>query len=215
MSAWDTEYARARSQLLKHLDSERYARFKHAFTAYLAHPFTPALSAGAIQPVAVALPSLIATRLSEFYTYKTRLDQPDAELSDYHQLRIVTKYLRYTLEYFSEVLGPDAKQAISELKMLQSHLGALQDAVVAGTHLRNVITWGAWQPCTEEHLRWTPAPVNAPDVAAYLDFRQTEAQRMVRTFPEAWARFEAASDGTNPSSTPFTVLIASAVAALS
>ena len=216
MSAWDTEYTRARSKLLKYLDGERYAQFKHAFTAYLENALSPISTSNAAQRVAAALPDLIATRLVEFYACKIRLDRPDADLTDYHQMRIVTKYLRYTLEYFREVLGPEVEQAIGELKVLQDHLGALQDAVVASTHLHNVITWGTWQRPTEEHLRWTPTPINAPDVAAYLAFRQTESHRLVRTFPEAWARYEAvASNGTHHQRTHFTALIASAISALS
>jgi CHAD domain-containing protein len=216
MSAWDTEYARARSKLLKYLDSERYAQFKHAFTAYLENPLSPTSTGSAAQRVAAAVPDLIAMRLVEFYNCKTRLDEPDADLTDYHQMRIVTKYLRYTLEYFREVLEPDVEQAINELKALQDHLGALQDAVVAGTHLHNVITWGTWQHPKEEHLRWISSPLNAPDVAAYLEFRQTECRRLVRTFAEAWARYEAVADnGTHHQRTHFTALIASAITALS
>jgi CHAD domain-containing protein len=211
MSAWDAEYAPARSKLLKYLDSERYAQFKRAFTAYLENPLSPTPTSNPAQGVAVAVPDLIATRLVEFYTCKTRLDQPNAELTDYHQMRIVTKYLRYTLEYFYEVLGPEVEQTIGELKVLQDHLGALQDAIVASTHLHNVVTWGTWQRPTEEHLRWTPTPINAPDVAAYLEFRQTESHRLVRTFPEVWARYE----GAHHQRTHFTALIASAIAALS
>ncbi len=221
MNAWDTEYARARSKLLKYLASERYAQFKYTFTAYLENPPSPTSTHNAAQRVAVAVPNLIAARLVEFYNRKTRLDQPDADLTDYHQMRIVTKYLRYTLEYFREVLGPDVEQAIGELKALQDHLGALQDAVVAGTHLQNVITWGTWRRPKAKHRRWTPTPLNAPDVAAYLDFRQTECRRLVRTFAEAWARYEAVADdavagnGAHHQGTHFTTLIASAIAALS
>ncbi len=211
MSAWDAEYARARSKLLKYLDSERYTQFKNAFTAYLGIPIPSPSASSAAPRVVIAVPDLIATRLVEFYTCKSRLDQAHADLTDYHQMRIVTKYLRYTLEYFREVLGPEVEQAIGELKVLQDHLGALQDAVVACTHLHNVITWGTWQRPTEEQLRWTPTPINAPDVAAYLEFRQTESRRLVRTFPEAWARYEDA----HHQRTHFTALIAGAIAALS
>ncbi|MFN2286298.1 MAG: CHAD domain-containing protein [Anaerolineae bacterium] len=216
MSAWDTEHTRARSKLLKYLNSERYAQFKHAFTAYLESPLSPISTSNRAQRVAIAVPDLIAARLVEFYNCKTKLDQPNAELTDYHQMRIVTKYLRYTLEYFREVLGPEVEQAIEELKALQDHLGALQDTVVACTHLHNVITWGTWQHPQEEHLRWTPTPVDAPDVAAYLEFRQTERHRLVRTFPEIWAHYGAVTNnGTHDERTHFTTLIASAIAALS
>jgi len=211
MSAWDAEYARARSKLLKYLDSALYMQFKNAFTPYLEIPMPAPSANNPSARVVIAVPDLIATRLVEFYTSKSRLDQADADLTDYHRMRIVTKNLRYTLEYFREVLGPEVEQAIGELKVLQDHLGALQDAVVACAHLHNVITWGTWQRPAEEQLRWTPTPINAPDVAAYLEFRQTESRRLVRTFPEAWARYEDA----HHQRTHFTALIASAIAALS
>jgi CHAD domain-containing protein/uncharacterized protein YjbK len=199
MCAWDTEYTRVRSKLLRHLNSERYMQFKDTFTIFLETPLSPTPGSSAAQPVAIAVPDLIATRLVEFYTCKTRLDQPGADLPHYHQMRIVTKYLRYTLEYFHEVLGPEGKQAVEELKVLQNHLGALQDNVIA------------WRHPTEDHLRWTPSPITAPDVAAYLEFRQTESRRLIRTFPDAWARYE----DVQHQRTHFTALIASAIAALS
>ena len=211
MCAWDTEHTRVRLKLLRHLDSEHYAQFKDAFTAFLETPLSPTPGSSAAQPVAIALPDLIATRLVEFYNCKTRLDQPGADLTNYHQMRIVTKYLRYTLEYFREVLGPEGEQAVEELKVLQNHLGALQDGVIANMHLQNVITWGTWRRPTEERLRWTPSPITAPDVAAYLEFRRTESRRLIRTFPDAWARYEDA----HHQRTHFTALIASAIAALS
>ncbi len=54
--------------------------------------------------------------------------------------------MRYTFEFFEEVLGPDAKPLIATTKDMQDHLGDLQDAVVTCTILRNFLTWGSWEP---------------------------------------------------------------------
>ena len=45
----------------------------------------------------------------------------------FHAVRIVAKKLRYTLELFSPVLGPDVPGLLAELKTLQDQLGELHD----------------------------------------------------------------------------------------
>ena len=113
-----------------------------------------------------------------------------------HQLRIAAKGLRYTLEYFQEVLGPEAKDAIKEIKGLQDHLGDLQDAVVASNLLRDFMTWGTWGHAQTKEGTPPPAePIVAPGVAAYLAARQIELQRLVDTFPKAWKRIQSADFG--------------------
>ncbi len=190
--AWNVEYEYARHTLLDYLDGRRYAHFKGEFAALLAEPFPPAMLTlpYAARRATEVIPALLDERLAEFYTCRIRLAQPDAALTDYHQMRIVTKNLRYTLEYFRELLGAEVGPAIEALKTLQNHLGALQDAVVAGMHLHHVLAWGTWTPPAAPELRWTQTPPRAPDVAAYLAFCQAEIRRLVGTFPEAWQRFE-------------------------
>jgi adenylate kinase len=108
-----------------------------------------------------------------------------------HQLRIAAKGLRYTLEYFREVLGAEAGTVIDEVKALQDHLGDLQDAVVASNLLRDFLTWGTWgHKQTKDTKAYPPIePVVAPGVAIYLASRQTELQHLLDTFPQVWARF--------------------------
>jgi len=103
----------------------------------------------------------------------------------FHRLRIAGKFLRYTFEFYEEVLGPAAKPLIKITKEMQDHLGDLQDAVVSCTVLRDFLTWGAWEPPTGA-ARHEPRMVVAPGVAAYLAYRQDELHRLVETFPEVW-----------------------------
>jgi CHAD domain-containing protein len=115
---------------------------------------------------------------------------PDVPLSRYHQLRIASKGLRYALEFFQEVLGPEAGTMIGEVKALQDHLGDLQDAVVASNLLRDFLMWGTWGHVeSQRKIAWPAETVVAPGVAAYLSARQAELQHLVRTFPQVWARF--------------------------
>ncbi|HQE92444.1 MAG TPA: CHAD domain-containing protein [Anaerolineae bacterium] len=200
--AWDAEYEYARGKMLKYFASRRYARFKSELATILDAPFP---YTDTTMPCTQAIPDLVNRRLDEFYTCRARLERPDATLIDYHQMRIVTKNLRYTLEYCREVLSADVEQAIDKLKTLQNHLGALQDAVVASVQLHHVLAWGTWTAPGDESRRWNNAAVVAPDVAAYLAYQQAEIRRLVDSFPEAWRRFER---------TDFAQWIADALAAL-
>jgi CHAD domain-containing protein len=138
------------------------------------------------------VPVVVYQRLAAVRAYDEWVTGPDVPLERLHQLRIAAKGLRYTLEYFREVLAPEAKTIIEEMKTLQDHLGDLQDAVVASNLLRDFLTWGTWgQAKTAKKTPSRPTePVIAPGVAAYLTARQIELQRLVETFPQTWARFQ-------------------------
>lgn len=199
--AWDAAYANARARMLKHLDLRRYARFKETFGDYLAQPFPT----GDTRSIREAMPDLMAGCLSDFYACKARIDAANTDVTSYHQLRIATKHVRYTLEYFREVLGSECKEAIGKLKALQDHLGTLQDAVVAGMRLDNVTTWGTWDAPATPYQRWNDAALVAPDVAAYRAFQQAEVRRRINTFPKKWTYYQ---------SEDFQQLITNAITAL-
>jgi CHAD domain-containing protein len=114
------------------------------------------------------------------------MSRPDVPLVRFHQLRIAFKGLRYTLEFFQEVLGPNAKPLISQVKRLQDHLGDLQDAVVTCNVLRDFLTWGTWGHPKDGTGVQPAGMVVAPGVAAYLAARQTEIQQLVNAFPLVW-----------------------------
>ena len=51
----------------------------------------------------------------------------DADVSTLHDLRIATKWLRYTLEFVREPMEPRATELIRRVVVLQDHLGAIHD----------------------------------------------------------------------------------------
>lgn len=191
-AAWEAARRRAQEQMLSYLDGSSYQHFKEAFGAYLQTPWpdvSPSLN-GKGEPIPHRVrhvaPALITRCLADLRAYDEWFQVPDVPLQRYHRLRITSKRLRYTLEYFREVLGPGAQALINEIKQLQDHLGDLQDAVVAGNILRDFLTWGTWGHTENET---TSCSIVAPGVAAYLTARQTELQRQIETFPELWGRY--------------------------
>lgn len=196
-AAWEAEREGARERMLAYLDNGRYIRFKEEFAEFLQRPGAGARPVVSRQDELLphrlrhVVPVAVYQRLAAMRAYDEWVTGPNVPLERLHQLRIAAKRLRYTVEYFREVLGPEAKTVIDEIKALQDHLGDLQDAVVASNLLRDFLTWGTWQaPAKKKRVSRPPEPIIAPGVAAYLAARQTELQHLVETFPQVWARFQ-------------------------
>jgi CHAD domain-containing protein/transposase-like protein len=197
-TVWEAEHEQARQRMLAYLDGDRYARFKGRFGEFLQTP-----GAGALpliskkgQPLPRRLrhvvPVVVHQRLMAVRSYDEWVTATEVPLERLHRLRIAAKGLRYTLEFFQEVLGAEAGAVIDEIKGLQDHLGALQDAVVASDLLRGFLTWGTWGhiQTRASKVSLPVEPIVAPGVAAYLAARQTELQELLDTFPQVWTRIQ-------------------------
>jgi len=140
------------------------------------------------------VPATVYQRLAAVWAYDEWVTRPGVPQATerLHQLRIAAKGLRYTLEFFQEVLGPEAETLIDQIKALQDHLGHLQDAVVASNLLRDFLTWGTWghKPTQDRKDSLPTEPVIAPGVAVYLAARQTELLQLLHTFPQVWDGFQ-------------------------
>ncbi len=193
---YNRQYQNARQRLLDFLNSPRYVRFKKEFEKFLKQPGAAALPAcnrkeePVPQRLRHVLPIVLHQRLAAVRAYEDYLYRRDMSLERLHRLRIAFKGLRYTLEFFKEVIPQDAEPLIEELKRLQDHLGNIQDAVVTSAILRNFLTWGTWGPVTSAAATMQGKPVIAPGVAAYLSVRQAELQRLLETFTDEWERLE-------------------------
>ncbi|MFP4345344.1 MAG: CHAD domain-containing protein, partial [Anaerolineales bacterium] len=190
--AWEEARLHTRRRLLNYLDSEAYWQFKAAFSEELLVPWTevrtPLNRKGEAIPRRVrhVAPVLIYKRLARLRAFDEWIAEPGVPAARYHRLRIAGKHLRYTLEYFQEVLAPNVESVIRDLKALQDHLGALQDHVVALQLLRDFCTWGTLGPLGSS---WAPRPSAAPGVTRYLEARQRALAEQRAGFPPLWQRF--------------------------
>jgi CHAD domain-containing protein len=187
LDAWQQERALARDEMLAHLDSKSYQQFKQDFNDFVSTPGAGARPISGVNPspnlVQHVAPVLIYTHLAAVRTYETIIT--NATIEQLHALRIEFKKLRYTLEFFREVLGAQAKEVITDLKTLQDHLGDLNDANVACQILREFIeTWEERVTDLPLHERQNPEPV-----VTYLAAKHAERHKLMVTFPEAWAHF--------------------------
>jgi CHAD domain-containing protein len=180
----------AREQMIAYLDGQKYARFKANMEGFLsgaAAEGTPGCgdAVGDVAPIAVQ------ERLADVLAFDPQVSLPDPPPERLHELRIVCKWLRYTLEFFQEVLGPGTRRAIAEVVALQDHLGALQDAVVAGEILRDYLATGTWGTGSAAPASPGQAPL-APGVQAYLEANMADFRHLVDTFAPAWQRIAGA-----------------------
>jgi len=194
--AWNTAYNQARAALLAHLSQRDYVQVKERFAAHLrAAPPPRPVTEATLRPSRVKdiAPILIYRRLAAMRAYTAWLPPAvppsTASLTRYHQLRIATKYLRYTLEFFQHALPAETENAIHALKKLQTHLGDLQDAIVTCERLHTIQHHGQWQTSDAP----TPSPVlPIPGLERYYAYKQDEIQHLLATFPKLWHDYQSA-----------------------
>jgi CHAD domain-containing protein len=194
--AWQAERERMRERMLAYLDGDRYAEFTRRFAGLLETPDAwgppPLTKKGEAVPHRLrhVVPMAVYERTADVLAYDEWVTRPHVALERLHRLRIAAKRLRYTLEFFEEVLAPQARDLIKEMKKLQDHLGDLQDAVVASELLRDFLAWGTWGHAEGKRPAALPRePIVAPGVATYMADKQRELQQLLSTFPEVWGYF--------------------------
>jgi CHAD domain-containing protein len=180
LDQWQSDLDIARKSLAVELNGEQYKKFTAAFAEFV---MTPGQGAAEItekdnEPlpymVQFAVPTLIYERYAAVRAYEPVL--AFASLDTLHTLRIQAKRLRYTIEAFEEVLGPEAKAVIDAIKELQTHLGDLQDARVASAVVDDYLSRvGEYQPISA--------------LLQYRAAREAEKQQLQSSIPTVWKTF--------------------------
>jgi CHAD domain-containing protein len=187
LNSWHEQRFATREKMLAHFNSPEYFSFKRDFNVFLSTPGAGRRSLPGDHPtpdlVREVAPMMIYTRLAEVRAYGPWL--VDAPIERLHALRIEFKKLRYTVEYFREVLGIQVEQVIEELKTIQDHLGDLNDAQVATEILNKFIE--------EMEISQAVLPIeqrlNLQPVVTYLAYCHDERHRLMVTFKDIWRHF--------------------------
>jgi CHAD domain-containing protein len=186
LTLWENERQTDREKMLEHLNSESYANFKSKFLRFVSTSNAGAKKVSVTSPNQVRhiVPALVYTRLASVRAYGLILES--ATIEQLHGLRIEFKKLRYTLEFFREVLGGETKDLVGEIKTLQDHLGDLNDADVACQILRQFLDeWESRQVYKPISERDNPEPI-----VAYLAAKHAERYFLTTNFQEAWQAFD-------------------------
>jgi len=139
LEGWRQRRAAAHADLLAWLNSSDYARFIGSFAKFCRSPGEGARDytakpgdAPIPHQVRHVMPSMILNRYESIRSYESLFEgQEGPGVEVLHLLRIECKYLRYNLEFVSNLLGPEARRLLADLRKLQQDLGDLHDAVVS------------------------------------------------------------------------------------
>jgi CHAD domain-containing protein len=187
LTDWKQTINKQRTKLVKHLQSEAYHNFKQHFNLFLQVPGSiknpDSLNGGTNSCVRDIVPVLVYSRYAAIRVYDSIL--PTASVTQLHALRIEFKKFRYILEYFKEILGENANQAITELKQLQDHLGELHDSDVACQLVSRFLK--DWE---EEQIgKPIPERLNPEPIVTYLAYLHAERYHLISSFPDLWRKF--------------------------
>ena len=99
-----------------------------------------------------------------------------ADTPTLHELRIASKWLRYSLEFVQEALGDDSAPLIAKVTDLQDHLGLLNDADVATSMTRTFLV---------DHSGSLSSAESAA-IGRFLVHREREIARLRRSIGAPW-----------------------------
>lgn len=128
----EADRQKARNKLSKWLNSKSYARFLNKLVLFVTTAGTNLLTpASKTDPYQVrhVVPVILHQHLAQVRSFDSFVETAAPELL--HELRIECKRLRYVLSFFADNIGTSAADFIEEIKLMQDHLGRLNDAVVA------------------------------------------------------------------------------------
>jgi CHAD domain-containing protein len=118
-------------------------------------------------------PRIIYDCLENVRAYESQLK--DAKIDTLHSLRIEFKRFRYTLEFFSDVLGESVLRVIMATTAIQDHLGDLVDTSVGITIL--------------EDIREDLPKKKQGALGDYLKYLEKQRKYLKSTFPTAYEAF--------------------------
>lgn len=176
LGAWRVHRDDARTLLLRELDSDGYRRWLDDYRDFVRTEGAFALPVGPVQPHRVrdTAPSRIWLAYEQLRGYEPVLRWADVETL--HDLRIAAKWLRYSMEFTREALGPEVSTLIARVTALQDHLGLMNDADVTASMARTFLV---------DHAGDLSA-LESGAIGRYLVDREREVARLRRTMGPTW-----------------------------
>jgi len=182
-ATWRRDREVARKRMLAKLDSKAYREFVDDYLDFTESPGAAEIMTPLGRPSLVrdTAGSRILAAYEHVRAYETIITW--ADVSTLHALRIETKRLRYTMEYFSEVLPVPSRKLIAQITEMQDHLGLMNDSDVAAAATRE------WLNLHAPHLPSTSREA----VGLYLDSREANVEQLRRSFRPVWRRMTGSS----------------------
>ncbi len=176
LAGWRTHRDDARVLLVRELDSDGYRAWVDDYRDFVRTEGASVVPVGPTEPHHVR--DTAASRIWAAYeavrAYEPVLRWADVETL--HELRIAGKWLRYTLEFVREALGPEAAPLIARITALQDHLGLMNDADISASMARTFLV---------EHAG-DLSSLESAAIGRYLVSREREVVRLRRSIGTPW-----------------------------
>jgi CHAD domain-containing protein len=176
LAEWRQHRDDARILLLRDLDSPDYDRLIDDYLDFVRTDGALVSPVGAALPHRVrdTAPSRIWAAYEQVRAYEPVLRW--ADVPALHELRIASKWLRYSLEFVQEALGDDSLPLIEKVTNLQDHLGLMNDADVSASMARTFLV---------EHASQL-SQLESAAIGRYLVDREREVARLQRGIGTPW-----------------------------
>ncbi len=176
LNSWHAHRDVARTLLIRELDSDGHRRWLDDYRDFVRTEGSFALPVSPVQPHRVrdTAPSRIWSAYEQLRGYEPVLRWADVETL--HDLRIAAKWLRYSMEFTREALGPEVSTLIARVTALQDHLGLMNDADVTASMARTFLVDHAGDLSSLESAA----------IGRYLVDREREVARLRRTMGPTW-----------------------------
>ncbi len=175
---WQNERENFQLDLVTYLNSDFYLDFRRDFKVFTETPFWVARK-NRREYLHSRVPGIIKMYFAQVKDFNTEIGA--ANLEEYHRLRIRLKILRYTLEFFRDVLDPGYEQIIDAIKPMQDHLGDLNDAWVARGYISQFIEKGT------SGSKDVSVKIGLDSgIQEYLSFKQNQLEELRQSVPSVW-----------------------------
>ena len=136
LDAWTSDRTVRHGELVTRLRSPWFATFVADHDPLVTTPGAGAraLASHAPSTVRMRAPAVAWEAYQSVWAFEAAV--PDADVTTLHELRITTKWLRYTLESIREPMEPSATELIRRVVALQDHLGDIHDFHAAAERAR-------------------------------------------------------------------------------
>jgi triphosphatase len=177
VAAWRVNREAAQGVLAAELDSDRYRRFVEDTRTFVETRGFAVRDVPATEPHLIrdTAPSRIWAAYEQARAYDAVVLSADVETL--HELRIAAKWLRYSMEFVREALGPEVDELIQAAVGLQDHLGSLHDADVAAGLARSLLV----------ERGHSMSAIEQEAIGRFVAVREREVEQLRGTVGEPWS----------------------------
>ena len=170
-----------REKMLKFFQRKKYRKFTNQFDNFLNTGKNAGIFPEPVNDGSKTSYQIIKNKIDTVISRGSTLERPT--ITQLHKLRIAFKQLRYSIEFFGNSIGEQTSECVDLLKIIQDHLGEINDINLILIELEVFIQ----DRLIMEGLGWELQ--NYQNVDKFRTKRQAELTTLVSQFPVIWKEF--------------------------